>query len=119
MNRTEREAFYTSLTDHALLSDSTRVMEMMESVVHDPSVNVFDRATFVCALVDAWQASRKDVVVPANPNNHPYVLISVANPRHFVFFLSREQGLALRDANNREGYATRLVDCRTAQVIVE
>lgn len=119
MNKTEREAFYTTLTDHTVLTDSTRVMEMMESVVHDPAVNVFDRATLVRELVDAWQGARADVIIPANPDNHPYVLISVVNPRNFVFFLSREQGVAMRDANNREGYATRLVDCKTAKIIVE
>ena len=119
MNLTERKAFYAKLTDHEMLSDSTRVMEMMESVVHDPGVNVFDRATLVRELVDAWQGARADVIIPANPDNHPYVLISVVNPRNFVFFLSREQGLAMRDANNREGYTTRLVDCKTATIVVE
>ena len=119
MNVKERKAFYAKLTDHVLLADSTKVMELMESVVHDPDVNVFDRATFVRELTDAWQASRNDIIMPANPHNHPYVLISVANPRHYVFFLSRDQGLAMRDANGREGYSTRLVDCKTGTIIVE
>lgn len=119
MNKTERTSFYEKITDHILLSDSTKVMELMESIVHDPDVNVFDRATFVRELTDAWQTARHDIIMPANPHNHPYVLISVANPRHFVFFLSREQGIAMRDANGREGYNTRLVDCKTGKIIVE
>jgi hypothetical protein len=119
VNKYEREAFYTKLTDHLLLSDSTKVMETMEDLVHDPDVNVFDRQVMVRELVEAWQSAREDIVIPANPHNHPYVLISVSNPRHFVFFLNREQGIAMRDANGREGYTTRLVDCNSGKVVME
>lgn len=120
MDRNEREEFYTNLTDHVLLSDSTKVMEIMENVVHDPEVNVFDRATLVRELTEAWQAARDDVVIPPNPENAPYVLVNIANPtRQYAFFLDREQAIAMRNANARTGVATRVIDCETAKVVVE
>jgi len=116
----EINEFYGKLTDHVLLGDSTKVMELMEAVVHDPDVNVFDRATLVRELTEAWQAAREDIVIPANPGNAPYVLVNIANPtRQYAFFHSKEQGIAMRNANARTGVATRLIDCATAKVVVE
>jgi len=120
MNKNERDMFYHTLTDHVLLGNSTKVMELMEDIVHDPEINVFDRATLVRELTEAWQAARDDVIIPANPTNAPYVLVNIANPtRQFAFFMDKEQGIAMRNANSRTGVATRLIDCATAKVVVE
>lgn len=120
MNKTEREEVYMTMTDHVLLADSTKVMEIMEKIVHDPDINVFDRSTLVRELTEAWQAARDDVIIPANPTNAPYVLVNIANPmRQFAFFMDKEQGIAMRNANARTGVATRLIDCATAKVVVE
>lgn len=120
MNKKERDAFYQKLTDHILLSDSTKVMEIMEFVVHDPDVNVFDRSNLVRELTEAWQAARDDVVIPYNPNHEPYVLVNIANPtRQYHWFRNRDQGIQMRNANGRAGLATRLIDCSTGKVIVE
>lgn len=120
MDKVEREEFYQKLTDHILMSESTKVMELMEAVVHDPDVNVFDRATLVRQLTEAWQAARHDVVIPANPENAPYVLVNIANPnRQHMFFFDKERGIAMRAANARSGIATRLIDTKTAKVVVE
>ena len=119
MNREQRENIYHTMTDHILLSDSTKVMEIIETVVHDPDVNVFDRAKLVRELTEAWQAARDDIVIPPNPNNAPYVLVSISNPRQHSFFINRDQGIAMRNANARAGLATRLIDCETCKVIVE
>jgi hypothetical protein len=116
----ERDAFYAKLTDHILLADSTKVMEIMENVVHDPDINVFDRATLVRELTDAWQAARQDIIIPENPNDAPYVLVNIANPmRQYAFFLDKEQAIAMRNANARTGVATRVIDCATAKIVIE
>jgi hypothetical protein len=118
MKFTERAEFYANLTDHTLMSDSTRVMQLMEKIVHDETINVFDRGTFVRQLTESWQAAREDVVIPPNPNDAPYVLVRIGNPAMHVFVASKEQGLQMRFANARAGLATRLIDCKTAEVIV-
>lgn len=120
MIKSDREAIYSALTDHVVLSDPVKVLEIMESIVHDPDANVFDRSILVRELTEAWQAARKDIIIPANPENAPYVLVNIANPtQQFSFFSDREQGVAMRNANARAGVATRLIDCSTATVIVE
>lgn len=120
MIKTEREEIFVALTDHVLLSDSEKVMVIMERIVHDPETNIFDKTALVRELTEAWQATRHDIVIPANPENAPYVLVHIANPfRHYMFFTNREHGIEMRNANMRAGVPTRLIDCATATIIVE
>lgn len=114
----EREAFLKDLEDHTIMSDSYRVMCLVERLVQDESVNIFDRGTMVRKLVEAWRAARADIIIPPNPLNAPYVLMRIGNPAHYAFFDNVEQGLSLRDANARAGIATRLINTRTVRVVV-
>lgn len=115
----EREEFLAQLMDHTIMSDSYRVMVLMEKIVQDDDVNIFDRGAMVKQLTEAWRAARADIVIPPNPMGAPYVLVRIGNPAHFAFFSDIEQGIAMRNANARAGIATRLINTRTAVVVVD
>lgn len=119
MERSKVIEEYNELIDGHSLFSGCITMGLIEKIFQNDEYNVFDRDYLMRQLILEWTARHGDILIPPNPQNAKYVVISIDHPDYHHFTDSKEQAIVLRNANMRAGYATRIVDTTTAKIVVD
>lgn len=92
-------------------------MTFVQTIYTDPELTVFDRDGLMTRLVNLWNEAHATVIIPPNPNNLPYLVISLDHPDYHTFTDTVDEAILLRSANIRSGYATRIVETQSGEII--
>jgi cell division protein FtsX len=119
MNRSDLINEYKEMIDGKPLFSGCVSMGIIEQVYRVEEYNVFDREYILRQLIQEWIRMHEDIIIPPNPNNAKYLVISLDHPDFHNFTDDKDQAIELRRANMQAGYATRIVDTETTTIVVD
>jgi hypothetical protein len=119
MDRSDLIVQYNALISGQNLFSGCVTMGLIEKVYHVDDYNVFDREYMVSQLIQDWIMAHETIIIPPNPDDAKYVVISLDHPDFHTFTNDKAHALELRQKNLLSGYASRIVDTTTATIVVD
>jgi hypothetical protein len=120
VTKEELLARFNELINGQTLWSGCLTMTFVKAIYETEDFNVFDRDQLMKRLLEEWEQSHVDILIPSNPENKPYLVVSLDHPAdHHAFADDKDTAILLYAANMRAGYPSRIVDTKTGESLTK